>query len=264
MRRFLGFVLRSKPAQIALTLLIYAFYACVIGTSLVPSAFFVHGARDRLFPPGGSFGAAPVLLFCLCLGAAVFLFIFCSLLLCGVVIRILSLGVRPGRHPLASPPALFWMTLNGLHTICFRVILPVVPSTFFTLMYFRLAGCRIGRGVWLTTTFLFDPYLITIGDGTVIGGDAVISAHLFENGMLSLAPIRIGRNCIIGAHALVSPGVTVGDGATIGMRVYLREGRRVPPGARIASLSGLPVERVSELERRTRRRGQRRGSAPRA
>jgi hypothetical protein len=177
--------------------------------------------------------------------------------------RLLSLGVRPGRHPLASPTALCWMLLNGLHTICFRAVLPLVPSSFVALTYFRLTGCRIGRGVWLTTPFLFDPYLISIGEGTVIGGDAVVAAHLFESGRLSLAPIRIGKNCMIGAHALISPGVTIGDGATIGMRAYIREGRKIPPGSRIASMSGLPAEGLIELERRTRRRGRRSGGAAR-
>ncbi len=263
MASFYRFVLRSKPAQVGLTLVIYAFYACVLGVSIVPSALCILTARSLLFPPDGAGRAVPVLLLCLCLGAAVFIFIFCSLLISGVVIRLLSLGVRPGKHQLASRPALCWMVLNGLHTICFRAILPLVPSSFLALMYFRLAGCRIGRGVWLTTTFLLDPYLISIGDGTVIGGDAVITAHLFENGVLSLAPIRIGRRCMVGAHALISPGVTIEDGAVVGMRAYVREGRRIPRGSRIASMAGLPAERLLDLERQIRRPVPRRSGAPR-
>ncbi len=232
-----------------MTLLIYSFYACLVGASLTPAVSLGLWARDRLLPPGGPGGAGRILVFCFAIGACLFVFLFCALLLFGIAIRILSLGVRVGKHRLDSPTALFWMLLNGLHTIAFRALLPLVPSSFVTLMYFRLAGCRIGRNVWLTTPFLFDPYLISIGDGTTVGGDAVLSAHLFEAGSLSLAPIRIGRDCTIGAHALISPGVTIGDGTTIGMRALVREGEHIPPGSRIASMAGLLASRLYQLER---------------
>jgi acetyltransferase-like isoleucine patch superfamily enzyme len=251
----IGMVFRSRPLQFALTLVIYAFYAAVFGAALTPSALLARWAYGRLF---GSTSAAPaaagrIMLFCLSLGAGAFLFLFCALLLTGLIARVLSRGVRPGRHPAASPTTLPWMFLNGLHTIVFRAFLPLVPMTFFSMMYFRLAGCRIGHDVWITTPFLLDPHLISIGDGTVIGGDAVLTTHLFEKGILLLAPITIGRDCSVGAHALISPGVAVGDRATIGMRVILREGKRVPAGAHIASLDGLPYERVLDLEGRRRR-----------
>jgi acetyltransferase-like isoleucine patch superfamily enzyme len=151
-------------------------------------------------------------------------------------------------------PAVFWMMLNSIHTMAFRVILPLVPAGYFSTMYFRLAGCRIGKGVWLTTASLLDPYLISIGDGTVIGGDAVLSAHIFRNGELFLAPIRIGKDCQIGAHALLCPGVTVGDGATVGIRAYIRKGRRIPPGAHVAAVGYLPVREALEMERGRPRR----------
>jgi acetyltransferase-like isoleucine patch superfamily enzyme len=237
------------PAQIAMSLLIYALYAVLIGASLTPAMSIGLWAHGRLLPPEGPGGAGRLLVFCFAIGACLFVFLSWTLVLFGAAIRILSLGVRAGTHRLDSPTVLFWMLLNGLHTIAFRALLPLVPSSFLTLMYFRLTGCRIGRNVWLTTAFLLDPYMMSVGDGTMVGGDAVISARLFEAGSLSLAPVRIGRDCTIGAHALISPGVTIGDGTTIGMRAYVREGERVPPGSRIASMAGLPARRLYELER---------------
>jgi acetyltransferase-like isoleucine patch superfamily enzyme len=66
--------------------------------------------------------------------------------------------------------------------------------------------------------------MISIGDDTVVGGDAVLTAHLFENDTLFIAPIRIGKNCMIGAHAILCPGAVVGDGATVGIRSVVRVG----------------------------------------
>jgi acetyltransferase-like isoleucine patch superfamily enzyme len=78
---------------------------------------------------------------------------------------------------------------------------------------------------------------------------------VFENGMLYLAPIRIGKRCLIGGHSYISPGVSVGDGATVGMRAYIRKDKQIPAGVHIAAMAGLPARRLFELERgpRTRR-----------
>lgn len=38
----------------------------------------------------------------------------------------------------------------------------------------------------------------------------------FEFRNVKAAPIRIGRFCIVGANAVVLPGVTIGEGATVG------------------------------------------------
>jgi len=202
--------------EIPLTTCVYALCAALLGASLfVPALIVIWGIRrflsDALIshaPPS----AGGVAVVCMLVGASAFVFFFIGLLLMGLAIRGLSLAVRPGTHGPFSVTTIFWMTLNSIHTIAFRVILPLVPAGYFSTMYFRLAGCRIGKGVWLTTASLLDPYMISIGDGTVVGGDAVLSAHIFSNGRLFLAPIRIGKDCQIGAHALLCPGVTLGTG----------------------------------------------------
>jgi len=101
---------------------------------------------------------------------------------------------------------------------------------------------------------------VSIGDNTVIGGDAVIAPHVFENGRLTLAPVRISKDCLIGAEAYICPGVTIGDGSVIGLRAYIRRGTQVPSGSRIISTAGLPPARVYELEHgpRAPRSGRRR------
>jgi len=233
---------RIQPAavfSIPLTTCVYALCAALLGVSLLPpSLLALAGLRALVLGPlrmGAAVPVGDVALYCLTLGGCVYAFFFCGLLVMGLSVRALSLAVKPGRYAAFAPTTIAWMILNSVHTIAFRVILPLVPAGYFSTMYFRVAGCRMGKAVWLTTASLLDPYLITIGDGSVIGGDAILSAHLFADGELFLAPIRIGRDCQIGAHALVCPGVTVGDGATVGIRAYLRPGRRVPAGARVSS-----------------------------
>jgi len=249
---------RSNIVKTTLTLIVYAFYGCVLGASTAPSVLMVLWAFRRFLSESilaaALPGAAGVILFCLFLGLAVFVFYFCGLLLMGCLIRLLSLGVKPGRHEAASLPVLLWMILNGIFTMAWRLILPLVPMTPFSQMFYRLSGCRIGKNVWINTFNLIDCYLITIGENTIIGGDAVLSPHIFENGKLLLQRITIGKDCLIGGHSYISPGVTIGDGSVIGLKAYVRRGRQVPPGSRVTTLAGLPLARALDLEKGTYRK----------
>jgi hypothetical protein len=255
---FLERLSRSNVVKIALTLIVYAFYGCVLGASMSPSALLVLWAFRRILSASILAGVLPgpgaIVLFCLFAGVAVWAFFFFGLLVMGCLIRLLSLGVKPGRHDAASLTVLLWMILNGIFTMAWRMILPVVPMTPFSQMFYRLSGCRIGKNVWINTFNLVDCYLITIGDNTIIGGDSVLTTHVYENGKLLLQPITIGKDCLIGGHAYISPGVTVGDGSVIGLKAYVRRGRQVPPGSRITTVAGVSLARAVELERGTYRK----------
>jgi acetyltransferase-like isoleucine patch superfamily enzyme len=253
MKRFLDWGSTSKLVQLILTLVVYSLYAAVLGASLAPAVFLIIASFRTLVLPALAGGALPpvgaTVLFALSIGGSLYVFLFWGLILIGTLVRLLSLGIRTGRHPAISSVTLLWMILNGIFTIAYRMILPLVPMTFFSETFYRLCGMKIGRGTWINTFVIMDPYLVEIGDGTVVGGDAIISPHLFEAGHLLLERIRIGRHCLIGSNAYVSPGVTVGDGCVVGLRAYLRKGRTVPPGSRISSLAGLDSRQIRAMER---------------
>ena len=70
---------------------------------------------------------------------------------------------------------------------------------------------------------LVDDTHIYVGDYTLIGPNVVIATGghpidpaLREQGYQYNAPVTIGRNCWIGAGAVLVPGVTVGDNTVIG------------------------------------------------
>ena len=239
----------SALAQAALTLLGYALYAAVLGASLVPAVSIGVLAFRRLAAPATGLGG--IALFCLAAAGCLYLFFFVGLLLIGLLVRAFALGVKPGRHRTGSLVTLWWLLAGGISTWAYRLILPFVPMTFISQTFYRLAGCRIGRNVFINSLELNDPFLVSIGDNTVIGGGAVITPHVFEAGRLILEPVTIGRDCLIGAEAYLSPGVEIGDGSVIGLRAFIRKGTRVPAGSRIFGLAGLPARRA---HRRTQTR----------
>jgi len=244
---------QSNLVKIPLTLIVYSLYASVLGACLLPSVLLVLQGFLSLVLPSLLAGILPTfgeaVLFALMLGGSFFLFYFFGLLIIGSVMRLFSLPITPGSHPAASLATLCWMIHSGVYTLAWRLILPLVPMTFFTQMFYRIAGCKIGKNVWINTNNVLDPYMISIGDNTVVGGEAILSPHVFENGRVTILPIRIGRNCLIGGHAYISPGVTIGDGSLIGLRAYIRKGVTVPPGSRILSVAGMSARRTYEVER---------------
>jgi galactoside O-acetyltransferase len=83
---------------------------------------------------------------------------------------------------------------------------------------------HFGRNVYANFSLtLVDDTHIYVGDYTMIGPNVTICTaghpilpELREKGYQYNAPVRIGRNCWIGAGAILLPGVTVGDNTVIG------------------------------------------------
>ena len=86
------------------------------------------------------------------------------------------------------------------------------------------AHCHFGKCVYANFNLtLVDDSHIYVGDYTMIAPNVVISTaghpilpELREKQYQYNMPVHIGRNCWIGAGALIMPGVTIGDNTVIG------------------------------------------------
>ena len=70
---------------------------------------------------------------------------------------------------------------------------------------------------------LVDDTHIYVGDHTMFGPNVTVATaghpllpELREQGYQYNAPVRIGKNCWIGAGAVIVPGVTIGDNVVVG------------------------------------------------
>ena len=83
---------------------------------------------------------------------------------------------------------------------------------------------HFGRNIYANFNLtLVDDTHIYVGDNTMFGPNVVVATaghpllpELREQSFQYNAPVHIGRNCWIGAGAILLPGVTVGDNAVIG------------------------------------------------
>lgn len=239
--------------QIPATLIVYTFYGLILGISLAPSGYLMLSVIRRygfsLVNGNGSDMINSLIIICFAAGVSVFLFFITGLLVMGISIRILSWGIKPGVYDVATLTVFRWLIFSGIYTMAVTLILPVIPMTFFALLFFKIIGCKIGKNTRINTFILNDAYLLEIGDNVVVGGQTDISCHLFENGKLILQPIKIGDNTLIGAHCYISPGVTIGKNCLIGLNSYIRRGKTIPDNTKLTSVGAVNFQTAGKLEK---------------
>ena len=84
--------------------------------------------------------------------------------------------------------------------------------------------CHFGNNVYANFNLTaVDDTHIYVGDNTMFGPNVTIATaghpilpSLREKGYQYNAPVRIGKNCWLGAGVIVLPGITIGDNVVIG------------------------------------------------
>lgn len=84
-----------------------------------------------------------------------------------------------------------------------------------------------------------NPTGIHVGDDTYVAFGAVILSHDVTRNLW--ADTCIGKCCFIGAHAIILPGVRIGDGCIVGAGSVVTAD--VPPGSAVA---GNPARIISK------------------
>jgi carbonic anhydrase/acetyltransferase-like protein (isoleucine patch superfamily) len=93
----------------------------------------------------------------------------------------------------------------------------------------------------LWTTPYGYALILELGDDVVIGSDVHLSAHTVEAGMLTTAPVRLGRGVTVGVGSVVEIGATIGDGAQVGALSVVPKHARLAPGGIYV---GAPARRL--------------------
>ena len=101
---------------------------------------------------------------------------------------------------------------------------------------------------------LVDDTHIYIGDCTMLGPNVVIATaghpidpELRSRGLQYNMPVRIGRNCWLGAGVIVMPGVTIGDDTVIGAGSVVT--KDIPSGVVAVGNPCRVLRKVAERDR---------------
>lgn len=115
--------------------------------------------------------------------------------------------------------------------------------------------CHFGKNVYANFNLtLVDDTHIYVGDGTLFGPNVVVATaghpilpSLRAKRLQYNAPVHIGKNCWIGAGAVIVPGVTIGDDTVIGAGSIVT--RDIPSGVVAVGNPCRVMRKVGERDR---------------
>ncbi|WP_235503236.1 Pls/PosA family non-ribosomal peptide synthetase [Aeromicrobium sp. Root495] len=137
-----------------------------------------------------------------------------------VIVRLQSLGLRPGLHAVHGRQAWqAWTVFRVLDEA--RTWLFPLYSSSLTPVWLRLLGARIGPDVEASTVLML-PSMTTVGEGAFLADDTMLGMYELGGGWLRVEPVKIGRHAFVGNSGMTAPG------------------RKVPKRGLVAVLSAAP------------------------
>tara|TARA_Y100000758_G_scaffold295601_1_gene253738 strand:- start:3 stop:701 length:699 start_codon:yes stop_codon:yes gene_type:complete len=176
------------------------------------------------------------------LGLAYVMWMLATILITSILGFIFKPSIDNVRVPFLSFTSVRWAFLNVIDRLAKPCVHHMVPS-WITDFYYRALGCKIGKDCFVSSDRINDPYLVTIGDNSIIGSKVIITPHLAEKNDLVLSSITIGNNCLIGLGAQINPGCVIGDGSVIASRAIVPKYTNIPAGEVWA---GIPAKKIKK------------------
>lgn len=116
---------------------------------------------------------------------------------------------------------------------------------FILSLYVRYLNFRFGMNISPSARVSLkakldktNPKGVYIGDYSYIAFGAVILSHDMCRSLH--APVKIGRNCFIGAHSIVLPGVSIGSSSIVAAGAVVT--KDVPPNSLVAGNPAVIVK----------------------
>lgn len=123
-------------------------------------------------------------------------------------------------------------------------------------LYANFGGAHVHFGKNAYANFnltMVDDTHIYVGDYTMFGPNVTLASaghpihpKLRQQGYQYNMPIHIGKNCWIGAGALIMPGITIGDNTVIGAGSVVT--KDIPSGVVAVGVPCKVVREISELD----------------
>ena len=159
------------------------------------------------------------------------LFIILETIVPALFIKAMKLKVEEGEHEISIKDKNFFRYI--LFFILYRPSLKIVgflPLLPLRIRFLKLVGLKMGKSSILAgSEIIHDPYMVEIGEQTLIGGFSWILGHIAEE-KLMVKKVKIGNNCIIGGGAVIMPGAVIEDNVTVGIYAVVPKNRVLKAG----------------------------------
>ena len=137
-----------------------------------------------------------------------------------VAVRLLSLGLKEGYHPVRSRVGWQLWATERLMDMARNYLFPIYAS-LLTPWWLRLLGAKVGKETEISTALL-TPKFTEIHDGAFLADDTMVASYELGGGWIHVAKATVGRRAFLGNSGITQPG------------------RRVPDDGLVAVLSATP------------------------
>jgi non-ribosomal peptide synthetase-like protein len=131
----------------------------------------------------------------------------------------------------------------------------IAEGTALTAWGLRRLGARVGHRVHVhrgVNVLRSGWDLLELGDGVTLCQDAAVLVSRIDRGGVEHGRVSIGDGATIGVRATVEPGVSIGAGAVLMPLTTVRAGAHVPAGAQWAGvpggMTGIATSRSAAVE----------------
>ncbi|HPG03698.1 MAG TPA: peptide synthetase, partial [Rhodoblastus sp.] len=180
-------------------------------------------------------------------GAFLAYFIAASVII-SVAMTAVVIGIKwatMGRYqPQVQPMWSFWAMRTEAVAVMYwglagRVFLDHLRGTPFLPWTLRLFGAKIGKGVYMDMTDITEFDCVTVGDYCALNSLCALQTHLYEDRVMKVGNVHLGKGVTVGAGSTVLYDTQVGDFAQLGPLTLVMKGESIPANS---EWIGAPAE----------------------
>jgi len=149
--------------------------------------------------------------------------------------------------PVMKPMWSFWAMRTEAIAVLYwglggKVLFDHLRGTPFLPWFLRLFGAKYGRGVWLDSTDITEFDCINVGDFCTVNAHSALQTHLYEDRVMKVGRVKLGRGVCVGAGATVLYDTHVGDYAQVGLLTVIMKGENLPAHTRWEGAPAVPAK----------------------
>ena len=151
----------------------------------------------------------------------IFPFLYLGAAFLGVIVTALIKWIVIGKYSPAKKPlwcSYVWRSelVTGIYeNFMVLFILNILTGTPFIKFPLRLLGCKIGKKCCFFTTQITEFDLIKIDDYSVLNDNCTLQTHLFEDRVMKMSFVDIGKKCSVGGMSVVLYDSKMEDGSVL-------------------------------------------------
>jgi non-ribosomal peptide synthetase-like protein len=113
-----------------------------------------------------------------------------------------------------------------------------LQGTFWLPLALKLMGVKTGKRIFMNTTDITEHDMVSIGDDTAMNEDSGPQTHLFEDRVMKVGAVKIGKRTSIGSRSIILYDSEIGDDVELEALSLVMKGETLQAGS---TWTGSPV-----------------------